>query len=155
MNCNKIIRRIYVASAKARTWRNDHCESVTRPLQCTRRHTHSVSNTHQRTRAKAISTLLLHTWSQLRNICEILSARREGGGQNWEKTLAGGDGIMTRKWRGRELVIQGSHMVSGTRCPAWSNQLKRWSGSRAAAPKGRCPVGHGWISIRPERAYLG
>ena len=41
-----------------------------------------------------------------------------------------------------QLVIQGSHMVSGTRCPAWSNQLKRWSGSRAAALKGRCPVGH-------------
>ena len=33
-------------------------------------------------------------------------------------------------------------MVSGTRCPAWSDQLKQWSGSRAAAPKGRCPVGH-------------
>ena len=39
-------------------------------------------------------------------------------------------------------VIQGSHMVSGTRCPAWSDQLKKWSESRAAAPKGRCPVGH-------------
>ena len=48
-------------------------------------------------------------------------------------------------WMGRkkELVIQGSHMVSGTRCPAWSDQLKKWSESRAAAPKGRCPVGHG------------
>ena len=33
-------------------------------------------------------------------------------------------------------------MVSGTRCPAWSDQLKRWSESRAAAPKGRCPAGH-------------
>ena len=33
-------------------------------------------------------------------------------------------------------------MVSGTRCPAWSDQLKKWSESRAAAPKGRCPVGH-------------
>ena len=41
-----------------------------------------------------------------------------------------------------KLVIQGSHMVSGTRCPAWSDQLKKWSESRAAAPKGRCPVGH-------------
>ena len=41
-----------------------------------------------------------------------------------------------------ELVIQGSHMVSGTRCPAWSDQLKKWSESRAAAPKGRCPVEH-------------
>ena len=39
-------------------------------------------------------------------------------------------------------VIQGLHMVSGTRCPAWSDQLKRWSESRAAAPKDRCPVGH-------------
>ena len=33
-------------------------------------------------------------------------------------------------------------MVSGTQCPAWSDQLKRWSESKAAAPKGRCPVGH-------------
>ena len=41
-----------------------------------------------------------------------------------------------------KLVIQGSHMVSGTRCPAWSDQQKKWSESRAAAPKGRCPVGH-------------
>ena len=39
-----------------------------------------------------------------------------------------------------EQVIQGLHMVSGTRCPAWSDQLKRWSESRAAAPKGRCPA---------------
>ena len=39
-------------------------------------------------------------------------------------------------------VIQGSHMVSGTRCPARSDQLKKYSESRAAAPKGRCPVGH-------------
>ena len=44
--------------------------------------------------------------------------------------------------RKKELVIQGLHMVSGTRCPAWSDQLKKWSESRAAAPKGRCPVGH-------------
>ena len=33
-------------------------------------------------------------------------------------------------------------MVSGTRCPAWSDKLKKWSESRAAAPKDRCPVGH-------------
>ena len=33
-------------------------------------------------------------------------------------------------------------MVSGTRCPAWSDQVKKWKESRAAAPKGRCPVGH-------------
>ena len=33
-------------------------------------------------------------------------------------------------------------MISGTQCPAGSNQLKKWSESRAAAPKGRCPVGH-------------
>ena len=39
-------------------------------------------------------------------------------------------------------VIQGSHMVSGTRCPAGSDPVKRWSESRAAAPKGRCPVEH-------------
>ena len=28
-------------------------------------------------------------------------------------------------------------MVSGTRCPAWNDQLKKWSESRAAAPKGQ------------------
>ena len=33
-------------------------------------------------------------------------------------------------------------MVSGTRCPAWSDQVKWWSESRAAASKGRCLVGH-------------
>ena len=33
-------------------------------------------------------------------------------------------------------------MVSGTLCPAWNDQLKQWSESRAAAAKGRCPVGH-------------
>ena len=48
-------------------------------------------------------------------------------------------GWMERK---KELVIQGSHMVSGTRCPAGSDPVKRWSESRAAAPKGRCPVEH-------------
>ena len=26
--------------------------------------------------------------------------------------------------RERKLVIQGSHMVSGTRCPAWSDHVK-------------------------------
>ena len=41
-----------------------------------------------------------------------------------------------------KLVIQGSHMVSGTRCPAGSGPVQRWSESRAAAPKGRCPVEH-------------
>ena len=38
--------------------------------------------------------------------------------------------------RKRELVIQGSHMVSGTRCPAGSDPVKKWSESRAAALKG-------------------
>ena len=33
-------------------------------------------------------------------------------------------------------------MVSGTRCPACSDQVKLWRGSRAAAPKGQCPVEH-------------
>ena len=28
-----------------------------------------------------------------------------------------------------KLVIQGLHMVSDTRCPAWSDQLKKCSGS--------------------------
>ena len=42
----------------------------------------------------------------------------------------------------REQVIQGSHMVSGTRCPAGSDPVKKWGESRAAAPKGRCPVEH-------------
>ena len=33
-----------------------------------------------------------------------------------------------------EQVIQGSHMVSGTRCPAWSDQLKKWE--QGSGPKG-------------------
>ena len=41
-----------------------------------------------------------------------------------------------------QLVIQVSHMVSGTWCLAWSDQQKDWSESRALASKGRCPVGH-------------
>ena len=41
-----------------------------------------------------------------------------------------------------KLVIRGSHMVSGTRCPAWNNAVKKWSESRAAAPKERYPVEH-------------
>ena len=39
-------------------------------------------------------------------------------------------------------LTYGSHMVSGTRCPAWSDQLKKWDESRAATPKGQCPVGY-------------
>ena len=41
-----------------------------------------------------------------------------------------------------KLVIQGSHMVSGARCPAWSDLLKKWSRSRTMA-------GHG-----DEKAHL-
>ena len=41
-----------------------------------------------------------------------------------------------------QLVIQGSHMVSGTQCPAWSGVLQEWSESRAAALKSGFPVGH-------------
>ena len=41
-----------------------------------------------------------------------------------------------------KLVIQGLHMVSDTRCPAGSDSVMKWSESRAAAPKGRCPVEH-------------
>ena len=48
-----------------------------------------------------------------------------------------------------EKVIQGSHMVSGDRCPACSDQLKKWSDSRAAAQKDPCPVGY-----RGEFPYL-
>ena len=33
-------------------------------------------------------------------------------------------------------------MFSATRCPALSDELKKWSESRAAAPKDQCPVGH-------------
>ena len=32
-----------------------------------------------------------------------------------------------------KLIIQGSHMVSGTRCPAWSDQVKKCIENRAAA----------------------
>ena len=42
----------------------------------------------------------------------------------------------------RQLVIQGLHLVSGTHCPACSDQVKEWSESRVAASKGRCPIGH-------------
>ena len=42
-----------------------------------------------------------------------------------------------------QQVNQRSHMVSSTRCPVWNDELKKWSESRAAVPKGRCPVGHG------------
>ena len=45
----------------------------------------------------------------------------------------------------RELVIQGSHMVNGTRCPAWSDQLKKWSESRRPDVQ---------TSRRPEKAHL-
>ena len=41
-----------------------------------------------------------------------------------------------------KLVIQGSHMVSGTQCPAGSDPVKKLCESRAAAQKGRCPVEH-------------
>ena len=33
-------------------------------------------------------------------------------------------------------------MVSGIRYPAWNDHLKKGSESRAAPPKGQCPVGH-------------
>ena len=33
-------------------------------------------------------------------------------------------------------------MVSGTRCPACCDYVRKRSESRAAAPKGRCPVEH-------------
>ena len=61
---------------------------------------------------------------------------------------------------GDNLVIQGSHMVSGTRCPAGSDPVKKWSESSAAAPKGRCPVEHRgeFRDVRPfvcpEGAYF-
>ena len=42
----------------------------------------------------------------------------------------------------RKVVIQGSHMVSGTQCPAGSDPVEKLSESRAAAPKGQCPAEH-------------
>ena len=46
-----------------------------------------------------------------------------------------------------ELVIQGSHMVSGTQCPAGSDPVKKWSEtvragqlSTAAQKAKRCPI---------------
>ena len=45
-------------------------------------------------------------------------------------------------------------MVSDTRCPAGSDPVKRWSESRAAAPKGRCPVEHRG-EFRDIRPYVG
>ena len=58
-----------------------------------------------------------------------------------------------RDWNDDQQVIQGSHMVSSTRCPAGSDPVKRWSESRAAAPEGQCPVEHKGdfkTSIRPS-----
>ena len=52
-------------------------------------------------------------------------------------------------------------MVSGTRCPAGSDPVKKWSESRAAASKGRCPVEHRGefrdvrLSVYPEGALDG
>ena len=70
-------------------------------------------------------------------------AERASGARRKLSRLAGREG-RTREKEGKkkELVIEGSHMVSGTQCPARSDQLKKWSESRAAAPKGRCPVEH-------------
>ena len=76
--------------------------------------------------------------------------------------------LRVQGWKRKKLVIQGSHMVSGTRCPAGSDPVKKWSESRAAAPKGQCPVEHrgnfhtsrGGIFLaiddwfRPKKAYL-
>ena len=44
----------------------------------------------------------------------------------------------------RIQVIQGLHMVSGTQCTAWSDQLRKQSESRAATLKGQCLVGGHW-----------
>ena len=49
-------------------------------------------------------------------------------------------------------------MVSGTRCPAWSDQVKKKGESRAAAPKGRCSEGHRGEPLRTsicQRADFG
>ena len=68
--------------------------------------------------------------------------KRENKRKKGRREREGGRGKGERKRKKKKQVIQGSHMVSGTRCPAWSDQLKKWSERRAAAPKGRCPVGH-------------
>ena len=47
------------------------------------------------------------------------------------KTLCEEKTAGIQKPRRKKQVIQGSHMVSGTRCPAWSDQVEKWSGSRA------------------------
>ena len=51
-----------------------------------------------------------------------LSEGKEGEGRG-EKDKEGKE----RKKEGKErkLVIQGSHMVSGTQCPAWSDRVKK------------------------------
>ena len=45
-------------------------------------------------------------------------------------------------------------MVSITRCPVQSDPVKKWSERRAAAPKGRCLVGHRgeFPYVHPERS---
>ena len=47
-----------------------------------------------------------------------------------------------QKKKENKLVIQGSHMVSGTRCPAGKDAVKKGSESRAVVLKGQCPVEH-------------
>ena len=49
-----------------------------------------------------------------------------GGSPVWDKDGSLGGikfgNVLTESWeRTKEQVIQGSHMVSGTRCPAWSD----------------------------------
>ena len=100
------------------------------------------------------------TWPFITFICHDISTAcfvKLGSQLHFQKLKRrwrGRIGISFQQWRLRfykylfrmsyqiEQVIQGLHMVSGSRCPAWSDQLKKWSESRAAAPKGRCPVGH-------------
>ena len=61
---------------------------------------------------------------------------RRGG----RKIKGFGDGVGKGRGNKEKLVIQGSRMVSGTRCPAGSDPVKKWTESRAAAQKGCCPV---------------
>ena len=46
-------------------------------------------------------------------------------------------------------------MVRGTRCPAWSDKLQKWSEWRAAALNGLCPVEHRGEASRADLFLRG
>ena len=67
---------------------------------------------------------------------EAITEKEEGRRKDEKKGGRKEIGIKGVEQERQELVIQGSHKDSGTRCPAWGDEVKEWSKSRAVAPKG-------------------